>query len=777
MNFGDNLFSRTGWEICERVFDRDSLITNGSNFMVGNGYLGYRGTFPEWTKEHYVGCVVSDTYDTADGTWKELSTVPNALYAQAYLDGVPISLFDGTAHDYRRELDFRYGIHMRSVDVAPPLANAGGPGRKVTVTDWRFASYRDLHLVPQRIVVGVPGGGELRLRTGIDADLWSLHGNHFRSLSGTESRNGRIGVEAVTGEHGIRICVGQAVTVLGEHAYREEIERNDSGVYRSLTFRAGAGEQVELVLYMAVYTSNDADDPAAAVRTSLDAACDAGYDALLREHCAVWDSLWDNIDIKLDGDSETQALLRYNLYQAVIATPAHTDHLPIGARGLSCQAYQGAAFWDQEVFNLPMYLFTRPDVARSLLTYRHKTIAGARGKAADLGYRGAFYAWVSAETGDEICPSYFFTDVLTGRKIRNHFNDWQIHVSPDIAYAVWNYYQVTDDWEFMRKSGAEIIFDVAQFLVSRAHFKKDRNRYEFIRLLGPDEYHENVDNNFFTAYQARFVMQRALALYAIFEERDPGALREIQKRSNVSPDDIVLWTEMAQRIFVPEPDEKSGLIEQFDGYFQLEDITPGKLAGRLIDPAEYWGWPNGIAVETQVSKQADVVQLFMIHPKAYPVHVMRANCDYYEPRTQHGSSLSPSVYAIVGAWTGNMRMACDYFQKSLTVDLLATNKSESGGTFIGGIHTAACGVAWQIVVRGFCGLYVEDGTLGLSPHLPESWAKVRFSIFFRGQRLLVTVRQESVCVSHAGGTQRVRLDLGGKEHLLEPSKELTVSYA
>ena len=188
----------------------------------------------------------------------------------------------------------------------------------------------------------------------------------------------------------------------------------------------------------------------------------------------------------------------------MIATPAHTDHLPIGARGLSCQAYQGAAFWDQEVFNLPVFLYTDPEIARKILIYRYKTLNGARKKARDLGYQGAFYAWISGDSGEEICPSYFFKDVISGRRIRNHFNDWQIHISPDIAYTIWLYVTVTNDTEYLRDYGAEIVFEIARFLVSRSHFRKDRNGYDVIRVLGPDEYHENVDNNFFTNFPGAF---------------------------------------------------------------------------------------------------------------------------------------------------------------------------------------------------------------------------------------------------------------------------------
>jgi kojibiose phosphorylase len=477
--------------------------------------------------------------------------------------------------------------------------------------------------------------------------------------------------------------------------------------------------------------------------------------------------MWDSFDVHIDGNDEDQRLLRYNTYHNIIATPAHTDHLPIGARGLSCQAYQGAAFWDQEIFNLPMYVYTRPEIARNILRYRHKTLDGARRKADRLGYRGAFYAWISGDTGDELCPDFFFRDVITGRKIRNHFNDWQIHVSPDISYAVWQYYRATGDRRFLVDSGAEILFEVARFLYSHAYYKKEKDRFEIIRVLGPDEYHENVDNSVFTNVQARYALDRALEAYEMLADagRPSEALADIRSRIGLTDDELAGWREMAEKLYIPQPDSESGLIEQFDGYFELEDVTPDKLAERLIDENEYWGWPNGIAYHTQVTKQADVVQLFALHPAPeYGIDIVRRNYEYYEPRTQHRSSLSPGVHALVASRVGNLAEAERYLEHSLTIDLRNTNPPESGGTFIGGIHTAACGIGWQIVVFGFLGLRVEEEYIVLDPRLPQDWDGIRTRLTVRGHQFEVSTDGtvvELVSTSESAQPLEFRLPEGG----------------
>ncbi len=988
MQLQDNLSTDSGWNIREHRFDPGQLVTNGSKFMTGNGYLGYRGTFPEWTKSEYVGCVVTDTYDNADGTWTELCTVPNGLFARAELvdgareegasgnsgavetappegtgvaegtppesappagrptvgagaagaagdaaaardsldsgsQGIPLSLLPGgpaTVASYRRELDFRYGVQSRAVtlEVPPEAFSPGGetpdaharehhelddaeldeparaeraPGASVSIRDERFASYEDLHLIcaryelrvgnvnggprktgPKESSKGLPGKGErgsaeevpgsgasgkrgvrsgarVRLVVGIDGEVWSLNGEHFssyessaepvretpgggqapagraasgerpaaaertpageRSAAGEGAAAGRLGaagqadpeanpdtaagtagtgenacdnglltMRVVTQERGVPVCVGSSIRMTGAKPVEAAGVQEERGIYRVYVFELEPGEQIAFEQHMAVYSGNDTADPDAAVRRSLAAARRKGYEELLAEHRRVWDRMWERTDVTVEGDPAAQAVLRYCQYQNFIATPRHADHLPIGARGLSCQAYQGAAFWDQEIFNVPVYVHTEPEVARRILTYRHRTLAGAREKARALGYHGAFYAWVSGDTGREICPSFFFRDVLTGRPIRNHFNDWQIHVSPDIAYAVWRYYVVTGDFEFMTERGAEILFEVARFLWSRAHWSPARRRYEYIRLLGPDEYHENVDNNPFTCYQARYALRAALRVLALLAERAPERLAELRSTLDLRDAEIEEWRDMAEWIYVKSPDPETSLIEQFDGFFALEDTRPAALEERLLDPGEYWGWPNGVAVHTQVSKQADVAQLFALHPAEFDTPTMEANYDYYEPRTQHGSSLSFSVYAMVAAWIGRVDAAYDYFMRSCTVDLFDISKAVSGGTFIGGIHTAASGVAWQVAVFGFGGVRIEEDRVVMAPRLPAGWRKLAFPLVVRGRRIRATVTGEEVAVRAAPeNSASVSLEIDGQRLELEPGATVGVRRA
>jgi 1,2-alpha-glucosylglycerol phosphorylase len=758
-----------GWVVVDDHHDPAQVVDVATSHLTGNGYLGYRGTLPEWEAAATVGCTVSDTWDNADGKWTELCNVPNALFARWELLGAPVAVpADEGSSDrdvLERRLDVRYGRQHRI------LAPATGPVRRLV--DERFASLDEVHLVAQRQRLLAAPGTRLTLTTGIDGEVWSLNGDHFATVE--PQVEDALALHLTTSEHGLPISVAHAHALQGGQVLDERLERADRRLLRVLDVEVGAAGEVVVDQLMTVYSGNDLDDPAAAALDLARRAREDGYELLLARHAVAWDRLWDRIDVTIEGDPIAQTVLRYNLYHNVIATPMHADHLPVGARGLSCQAYQGAAFWDQEVFNLPMWLHTVPAVARNVMSYRHRTLDGARRKAALLGYAGAFYAWISGATGDELCPDFFFVDVLTGRPIRNHFNDWQMHISPDIATTVEHYVRATGDRRFLVEHGAEIVFEVARFLASFVYERPADGAYHLIRLLGPDEYHENVDDNVFSLEQSRAALRGAVALWDELAVAEPDALDALRQRLDLGDDDRALWEDVADRLRTVEPDPQTGLLEQFDGYFALEDIAPDALADRLQHPDEYWGWPNGIAVHTQVLKQADVIQLFVCQPERYDASVMAANVDYYLPRTKHASSLSRPMYGLVAARLGRVDEAYELFLRGATVDLLADSHAAPGGTFIGGIHTAACGATWQVAVLGFGGVHVLDDRVEIAPRLPRTWDRLAFGLAVRGHWLEVEATHERVRVcARDEGEGAVDVVVHGQPLAVAPGDEVTV---
>ena len=759
-----------GWVVIDDHHDPAQVVNVATSHLTANGYLGYRGTLPEWDARATVGCTVSDTWDNADGKWAELCNVPNALFARFDALGEPVEVpSDDVLSDrdlLERRLDVRYGRQHRVLVPATRSVDE--------LVDERFASMDQRHLLAQRQQVRATPGTRLTFRTGIDGQVWSLNGDHFATAE-PSAHDDVLTMHLTTTERGLAIAVGHAVSLQGGEVLDERIERGDRELYRCWDVEVGPDGRLVVDQVMTVHSANDVPDPLTASTELARAAIADGYETLLARHTLAWDRIWDRIDVQVDGDPIAQTVLRYNLYHNVVATPMHADHLPIGARGLSCQAYQGAAFWDQEVFNLPMWVHTVPEVARNVMVYRHRTLDGARRKAARLGYRGAFYAWISGDTGDELCPDFFFTDVLTGRPIRNHFNDWQIHISPDVAATIDGYVAATGDTTFVREHGAEIVFEVARFLASFVHYRPADGAYHLLRLLGPDEYHENVDDNVFTLEQTRVAMAEAVTLWDELAEDAPEVFAALQARLGLREVERDLWEDVLDRLAVVEPDPDTGVLEQFTGYFELEDTRPSEVRGRLEHPDEYWGWPNGVAVHTQVIKQADVVQLFVNQPERCDRRTMAANYDYYLPRTQHASSLSRPMYALVAARLGRVAEAYELFLRGATVDLLADSHPSPGGTFIGGIHVAACGATWQVVVLGFGGVHVRSDHVEVAPRLPPAWDRLSFGLAAHGGWLQVEARRDAVVVrAEATNAEAIAVVLHGEAFEIAPGDEHTV---
>jgi len=758
-----------GWNLKINDFQEEQIVNYGSNLLCGNGYLGYRGTLEEWDKEQYKACIVSDTYDMADGKWRELVNAPDGLYTELKIDGEKIGHYPGKENaETKLAFDYKNGVFKRNTII-------NNNENKFEINSERFASYKNIHLIASRWELNhIKEVDHLELKLGIDGDVWNLNGEHLENFKGEyDSEKQVIYLESNTVERKIDLVTVLSYKLEEAEIENVKVENREKSIFLVLEINAQNIDNLKLERNLLIYSSNDFDKPLEKALIEAEKSSKLGYDELFKVHSSIWEEKWDILDIKLKGDLNDQLALRFNLYHNIISTPSHSDKLPIGARGLSCQAYQGAAFWDQEIFNLPMFLFTETETAKNILKYRYHTLDGARKKAEDLGYAGAFYAWISGKSGEELCPSFFFKDVISGRKIRNHFNDWQIHVSPDISYAIWQYYLASSDTEFIVNYGAEILFEVARFLHSRVHYNKFKDQYEVIRLLGPDEYHENVDNNAFTNYQSQFALKKALYFYFKLNNEYPEKLEKLKDKIDLSENEVTAWQEIAEKIYLPQPDQENKLIEQFDGYFDLEDTTPEVLEDRLIDKEEYWGWPNGVAVFTQVIKQADVIQLFTLHDDFFSEEVIRANYDYYEPRTQHGSSLSPSQYAVTAAKLGNSEECYRYFEKSAYIDLKSTNKAVSGGTFIGGIHTAAAGGIWQLIVNGFGGMKLNKNGLFFAPILTEEWEELEWKINYRGQKLdCILNHEEFIIKSVKGNNKSLELFVFEKEYLLKPGKEI-----
>jgi len=621
-------------------------------------------------------------------------------------------------------------------------------GKVIRMESERWLSMTHPHVGVIRYKLAAEDEVRLELRSSIDGAVNNRWAYHFKRF--THRQDGEEDyLEVETFEPGYRIGVMARHTLSA--APSVQVERDDPTdrcVQSIFNVDLQAGQGIEFTKWCALYESRFSEGELYRLcQRELDAVCTLGYDALKAEHVRRWAQLWQASDVRIEGDDEAQMGIRFAVFHLLAAAPYHDDRISIPARGLQGQDYYGSIFWDCEIFVLPLFIYTQPQVARNILRYRYHTLAGAKRKAQSLGFRGAYYAWQSQETGDEQCDLYVFTNPLTGEPIRSYFADEQIHISADIVYAAWQYYQATGDERFWLDGGAEIAVEVARFFVSRARWNPGRGRYELQSVLGPDEYHERVDNNAYTNAMAQFSVEKANEVLKLLREKHPQALNALKTKVGLTDGEVAQWEDFVRKSYVPAPDPHTRLIPQFDGYFRLRDEPVEQTRQRLAHPDLHPGGPLGPYQETQNIKQADVVLLLYLLRDRYDPETKRANWQYYEPRTAHDSSLSPMAYSLVAADVGMVDWAYRYFLYTAYIDL-----ASYGPHWNLGIHAASLGGAWQAVVNGFCQLELTlDGIRFLKPPvLPAHWQGVAFRVMWRGQSVQVRVDGQSVQLTNEG---------------------------
>ena len=711
------------WRLEKMGYDPESAVDDGNRFLVANGYLGVRGTLGEADKEAFRAVNLAGVYDRNGEKWREPVNAPHGLFLRLWFNGERMTLPDRTPKSHRLSMDYRHGIFCRETDFGP-----------VRLRSERMASLAHPHLITEQVRLTFAEAGAAEVVTGIRTDVWDINGPHLFDYRLEE--NEPLACAAVTGEKGIEVAVAQA---LGrDFDAQEDFFQEDKGVFRTLRFSAKAGQCVTLSLFVAVFTGLDVDDPAYAARELCQAARTAGADACFVDNAAAWERVWDRCGADIEGDEEGALALHASQYYLNSIAPRHADRLSIPARGLSGQTYKGAIFWDSEIFLFPLFVHTQPEVARSLLNYRIDGLPGAREKAAEYGYRGAFYAWESQEGGKEGCTNFNVVDVFTHRPVRTYFRDKQIHISADIAYAMARYHEITGDRSLLEAGGAEVILECARFYLSRMSRQFDRDEADLLDVIGPDEYHERVSNNAFTNRMARYCMESALKLREVFADR-PEYLAALTEQLGYEMD----WALLPAAVrTLRGPRVKDGIVEQFDGYFDLEDCTLDEVRSRLRDPREYWGGDHGVAGTTQIIKQADVIALMALMPEAFTDEEVAANWAYYEPRTEHGSSLSACMYALTACRIGRLEEAWKLFLKTASIDMVGGGKQWAGEVYIGGTHPASNGGAWMIAALGFAGLRMHQGRIELEPRLPKEVQRLRFKLTVDGTPKEITVTPE-----------------------------------
>ncbi len=727
-----------------------------SRFAISNGFLGIRcaRTITRgacWVvPPHTYVAGLFDTVGTEPAV-SELVPAADWLRVRISLSGRPLVHHPGDVSAHHITLDLRRGALLAKSGLVK------APGVGIRLRTLRLVSLSERAVGLQLIQLEVEEGAvEVTLEAsfeGIDLGLVS------------ERLDGNLGVWR-TQRSGKSVAMATASSLqVDGHA----LPATAAGPLKwTWSWRSRAGQIVHFERTVAVVRSDTQDlDPGRGARDKLDVARRLGWRGVLAQHETAWASRWQCSDVEVEGDDAAQQALRFAIYHLNGAANPADERVSIGARALTGDDYHGHVFWDTEIYLLPFYILTWPEAARSLLMYRFRTLDAARAKSARMGWRGALYAWESADTGAETTPKQVIgsdhqvIEVLSGTK--------EQHISADVAYAVWQYWQATGDETFLRDAGAEILLETGRFWASRALLEADGCRH--IRdVIGPDEYHEHVDDNAFTNVMARWNIRRAIDVAALLRERWPECWESLSRRLDLDDAELNQWRSAADTIATGF-DPNTGLFEQFAGYFSLEEINLADYEGRSVPMDVVLGRKR--TQGSQVIKQADVIALLGLLPDEFAGETGTANFQYYEPRCGHGSSLSRAMHGFVAARLGYSEMALRFFRQTAAIDLADTHV-----TIDGGIHIAALGGIWLTAVFGFAGLTLRHDGVAIDPQLPAGWSSLSFGLQWRGRRLKMTIDQAGQCLEATlEKGEPMTLVVSGTSHELSSNRVLGVSTA
>jgi kojibiose phosphorylase len=790
------------WLIRERGFDPDRQAGFESVFSLGNGYIGSRGVLEEMPAGSSQGTYVAGIFDKSTAETVEIVNLPDPVGFLIYADGEPVAIDQMEVTGHERVLDMRRGSLVRRTSYR---------SKKSGLHEYRSLrafSAADEHIMLMRVYfTALDSDVDIIVKSSIDASTLNIRKEmgteiaHYSVVKADQTDD--IGYLAVKlNDSGRMIAYATDLSVQSSDSGGDEDDEEIKGVVddvlrtsefadgkltENIRFKAHKGIVYTFKKIVSIHTSRDV--PPEDTRNIRDVTVDAlkhsrntGFDGMLAAHTGVWDEMWSAADIVIDGDPDAMKALRFNLYHLMIAGSRSDDQVSIAPKALTSSWYNGHFFWDTELFVLPFFTFTYPDIARNLLMYRYYRLDEARKNAGKQNLPGALFPWESAETGEEVTPKTWVNP--EGTIIDVHTMEREHHITGDVAYAVYQYYRATADTGFLLDYGAEIILETARFWTGRVAYNDTTGKYEIKDVIGPNEYQECVDNNAYTNYLARWNLYCGVMLYTEILMRYPDKRKILCEKIGLEQSEIDEWRKIANNIEFTVLDD--GMIEEFSGYFEKLDVTIEKWNERGM-PVFPGAVPLERAYKTQLVKQADVVLLLHLFNEDFSDDVKTVNLDYYDRRTTHESSLSPSIYSILCTEVGEVDRAYKYLKYALYGDL-----SDNYGNVKHGIHAASLGGVWQAVVFGFAGVRMKSrggGEAGeiltVNPRLPKNWERLRFNLCWQGFKLEFEILVGGVGVffrsaSDDGGDcagVTLPIEVRGRLYEISGNKRAVIMYA
>lgn len=756
------------WIISEDDFTLEKLGKCETIMALGNGYMGSRFTFEEDYLNQIRDTFVNGTFNKfSDNEVTELPNLPDLWGMEMYFDGYRFTLEKGEILSYERDLNLKDGNVTRNITWKVPN------GKIVTLNFQRFISYAHLHTLGNRIVIKCDKPIQVIVKSGINGQYSNSGSQHLDEVDMRFFEKKFLQFNVRTTQSKIGISLNTTHIINGTDVQTEMLMDRRT-IKQILKFEVN--KEVSIDKISVIYTEIDKDVESDNFEELKKLAykefllqSKKGFLCLLEENKKAWkEQVWDQYPIIIDSENpRDQLAIRFAIYHLTIMTPKHDNRMGIGAKGLTGEGYKGHSFWDTEVFMLPFFVYSNPKVARSLLEYRYLGLEGARKKAKENGYEGAMYPWEAAWPSDgEVTPVWGAVDIVTGEQTKIWSGFIEQHITGDIANAVWQYYIIANDQEFMDKYGYEILFETANFWASRLEYNEGKERYEINDVIGPDEYKEHVDNNAFTNYIAMHNMKLAKRYYEEIK-RYNKTVYECLNQKLLLDESYKIWIERMEKLYLPSPNEK-GIIPQDDTYLTKKeiDLTFYKQQEQVASLFKDYNLEQ--VNQMQISKQADVMILFYLLEDLFSDEVKVANYNYYEPKTMHDSSLSLSTHCILANDLEEKEKAYDLFKRASEIDM-GSNMSSSDH----GIHAASLGGIWQCVVMGFAGVRMLNEKLRINPKLPKHWNSLSFDMYWKGNLLHVFIDDKKL---HITSETEDEIQFTCKENTYHFQKGICVTY-
>lgn len=743
------IFEVQPWHVATTNWDPANKRLQESMTSLGNGNLGMRGFFEEsYSGDTLAGIYIGGVWfpdKTRVGWWKngypkyfgKVINSINFIKVNIQINGEPVDLATDQISDFSLDLDMQQSLLTRKLTV-----HKGDT--QVAIKFERFISAATKELVVQKISFTNVGStvARLDLASSVDADVTNEDANYdekFWQVSEVEAAENKATVIATTKPNDFgtpRFKVGTQATTKTDLTLTTDAQ-TDVAATNNFSGKLRPGDTAVAQKRTIVVSSRDynSDVELKQALIQLSSQVDQqSFEQLLKEHRDVWLKRWAKSDVKITGDDAAQQGIRFNLFQLFSTYYGEDSRLNIGPKGFTGEKYGGATYWDTEAFAVPVYLgITDPKVTRNLLMYRYQQLDGAFHNAKEQGLKGALYPMVTFDG------------------IESH-NEWEItfeeiHRNGDIAFAIYNYTRYTGDQSYVLNEGSRVLTEISRFWADRVHFSQRHQQYMLHGVTGPDEYENNVDNNWYTNYLAQWTLKYTLEILAQVDER-------VATKLNVSDAEKQQWQDIVAKMYLPE-DEKLGIFVQHDGFLD-KDIQPvSAIPAAELPINQHWSWDK--ILRSPYIKQGDVLQGVWDFIDDFTYEQKKRNFDFYEPLTVHESSLSAAIHSILAADLKYEKQAVEMYERTSRLDLDNYNNDTDDG-----LHITSMTGSWLAIVQGFAGMRIRNDQLHFDPFLPQKWESYQFRQLFRGRLIDVTVDQSGTQIKLLEG-EPLTIDVAGKK--------------